>query len=72
MLLKKAVSVYGVIWVLFALYGWLFGEYSYKGFAYNLGRGLVWPVSIFPSLGPILGGIILLVVIGGILVFRKN
>ena len=38
-----AIIVYLVIGLLFAIYGNFWGDYDYKGFAYNLGRGLVWP-----------------------------
>lgn len=56
---SKIISVYLAIGVVFALYGWLFGDNSYKSFAYNLGMGLVWPVMIFPALGQVMGVVIL-------------
>lgn len=59
---QKLIYGYLVIAVLFALYGWLFGDTSHKSFAANLGRGIVWPVLIFPSLGVIIGGAVLVVV----------
>lgn len=59
----KIISVYLAIGVLFALYGWLFGDNSYKSLAYNLGTGIVWPIMLFPGLGKILGaGILVLFV----------
>jgi membrane-bound ClpP family serine protease len=66
------ITAYVVIAILFGIYGSLFGDYDYRGFMYNLGRGLVWPTIIFPSLGKIIGGIILLAVIGGALIFSKK
>lgn len=63
-MLKKVMAVYGILIIPFGLYGWFFGELSYKGFAYNFGRAIIWPVMLFPSLGPIIGGIVILGVIG--------
>lgn len=54
---------YMIISFLYSLYGYFFTFYGYKGFAYNLGRGLVWPFVMFPSLGEIVGGIIILAII---------
>lgn len=59
----KLISAYLAIAVLFALYGWMFGSNSYKGFAYNLGTGIVWPVMLFPGLGKVLGAGILVLFI---------
>lgn len=59
----KIISVYLVIGVLFALYGWLFGDNSYKSFAYNLGTGVIWPVMLFPGLGKIIGIVIMVLFI---------
>ena len=56
-------GLYALLAVVFAIYGNWWGAYAYKGFAYNLGRGLIWPVIIFPVLGKIIGGIVLVVVI---------
>jgi membrane-anchored glycerophosphoryl diester phosphodiesterase (GDPDase) len=69
---KKILTIYAAVGVLFALYGWLFGPMSYRGLPYNLGRGLVWPVFIFPEFGKLVSGIILLFVIVLILVFARN
>ena len=63
----KIISVYLAIGVLFALYGWLFGDNSYKSFAYNLGTGTVWPIMLFPGLGKILGAGILVLFVGLVL-----
>jgi len=53
-----------------SIYGSIWGDYNYKGVAYNIGRGLVWPCIWFPTLGTIVGGIITLLVIG-YLVLRR-
>jgi formate/nitrite transporter FocA (FNT family) len=57
---------------MFGLYGWLFGESNYRGFFFNIGRGFVWPTIIFPALGQIIGGIILVVVIIAVLIFVRK
>ncbi len=63
----KIISIYLAIGVLFALYGWLFGDNSYKSFAYNLGTGIIWPIMLFPGLGKILGAGILALFVGLVL-----
>lgn len=60
---KKIVTLYFIIGCLFGLYGWLFGPASYKGLAYNLGQGVMWPVFIFPTLGKVIGALILVLFI---------
>ncbi|KOE22445.1 hypothetical protein [Burkholderia multivorans] len=60
---QKLISAYLAIGILFALYGWQFGETGYRGFAYNLGRGLFWPTILFPFLGSVLGVIVLVMII---------
>ena len=32
-----------------SIFMWLFGENSYRSYAYNLGGALVWPIAIFKS-----------------------
>ena len=56
-------GLYALLIVVFAIYGNWWGAYAYKGFMFNLGRALIWPVIIFPVLGKIIGGIVLVVVI---------
>ncbi|BEP57020.1 hypothetical protein GmRootV118_42640 [Variovorax sp. V118] len=63
----KIICIYLAIGVLFALYGWLFGDNSYKSFAYNLGTGIAWPIMLFPGLGKILGAGILALFVGLVL-----
>lgn len=69
---KKILLAYFSIAILFSVYGWLFGEFKYRGFSYNLGRGIVWPVTIFPALGEIIGAIIIVAVVIAVLIFGKN
>lgn len=63
--MKYLIGLYSLIIVPFALYGTFWGEYAYKGFAYNLGRSVLWPTIVFPVLGQILGAIVLV----GVLLF---
>ncbi|CAE6768316.1 hypothetical protein [Paraburkholderia domus] len=56
---RKLIGAYLGIAVLFGLYGSMFGLYSYRGFMYNLGRGLVWPTILFPAVGHLIGGLII-------------
>lgn len=60
---QKVIYTYVGVALLFTIYLWLWGDMAHKGFFYNLGKGLFWPISIFPTLGPILGGIILAAVL---------
>lgn len=32
-----------------SIFMWLFGEHSYRGYPYNMGKAIVWPISIFKS-----------------------
>lgn len=57
------ISGYLLIGFVYAIYSWLFGFYSHSSFAYNLGRGFIWPAAMFPSFGAWLGGIIMVVVV---------
>ncbi|MHA6163470.1 hypothetical protein [Pseudomonas sichuanensis] len=59
----KLISGYLLIGLVYALYSWLFGYYSHFSFAYNLGRGLVWPGAMFPAFGAWLGGIVMVAVV---------
>lgn len=55
---------YFSIGILYTFYSYFFGKGEYESFAYNIGQGIVWPASMFPVLGQILGGIIILAFIG--------
>lgn len=67
-----AITVYVVVGVLTAIYLNFWGDHSYRGFAYQLGQGLVWPAIWFPSIGKIIGGIVILVVISAVMLFGKS
>lgn len=64
-------GAYVALIIIFAIYGNWWGDYAYKGFAYNFGRSLFWPAIVFPSLGKVLGGLVILGVIG-LLTLRKS
>ena len=63
---------YFFIGLLFAVYGYHFGEYAYRGFAYNLGMGIVWPAVLFPSFGRAIGGFIMVSFVLYITFFHKR
>jgi hypothetical protein len=62
---------YFIIGLLFTLYQSIWGQYSYKSFAYHLGQGVIWPAVMFPSVGKLIGGILLLLIIGGLALRSK-
>ncbi|MDO9178709.1 MAG: hypothetical protein Q7U16_10430 [Agitococcus sp.] len=66
------ISVYVAIAVLTGIYGSIWGQYDYKGFAYNLGRGLIWPAVMFPSLGKAIGLLIIIGFIAFVTMFGKK
>lgn len=61
--MKYLVGFYTLLIIPFAVYGTFWGEYAYKGFAYNLGRSVIWPAILFPIIGKILGAIVLVALI---------
>lgn len=46
---KELISGYFTIAFICSIFMWLFGEDSYRGYAYNLGKAIVWPITIFKS-----------------------
>lgn len=68
---QMAIGAYAVIGILVALYEWLFGSQAYKGFAYALGQGFVWPVVVFPGVGKLIGGLIWIIVVIALFLFVK-
>ncbi|OBX75971.1 hypothetical protein [Faucicola atlantae] len=72
--MKKLAPILGAIYfgigLIYALYSNFFGAYQYKSLVYNIGRGLIWPATMFPSFGKFLGGLIILAVIGALTVKR--
>lgn len=67
----KIITGYLIIGLLFAIYGANWGDHAYRGIFYNLGIGLVWPVIMFPSLGNLIGGVIMVVVVAVVLLIMK-
>jgi len=64
MSLKAKILIgYLLIGLCFGIYAANWGDLAYKGLAYNLGGGLVWPVMLFPGLGKIIGGLIMIGVV---------
>lgn len=57
------ISIYCVLALITAIYqaGW--GTQAWRGLAYAIGQGLVWPAVWFPSLGSIIGGLIWIIII---------
>jgi len=43
------IGGYLLIAILSGMWMWMWGDYEYRGFAYNMGRALVWPASFFQS-----------------------
>ncbi|HKM15286.1 MAG TPA: hypothetical protein VJY63_05105 [Marinospirillum sp.] len=43
------IGGYLAITFVVSIFMWLFGEHSYRSYSYNIGKAIVWPVSIFKS-----------------------
>lgn len=56
--MKGLIGLYFCIAFVVALYGNWWGDYAFRGFFYNLGRGIIWPVIMFPSLVPVVSGVV--------------
>ena len=69
---QKIISAYLFISLLFAIYGWLFGQFKYRSFFYNFGKGIMWPVTMFPALGGIISAIIIVMFVVAVLVFGQS
>lgn len=70
-ILEIILGIYFWGFVIATLYGTFFGEYSYRGFFYNLGRGLTWPTIAFPSFGKFVTGVIIFLFVSYNLVNKK-
>lgn len=70
--MKTFIRIYAVIAVLFWIYLSIWSAHSGRGWAFNLGSAVVWPAVIFPSLGAAIGGIVIVAVVIGVLLFVKN
>ena len=53
--------------LLYAVYAHFWGPEPFRSFAFHLGQGVLWPVAMFPSLGPIVAGIVVLVFVAVLL-----
>ena len=65
------ISVYLVIGFFFSIYQHFWGQYNYKSFAYNIGQGFVWPAVMFPVVGKIVGGVLILLFIWFVVIRPK-
>lgn len=45
----KLIGAYLVISFIFGTWSYFFGPYQYRSYAYNLGVGIAWPVTVFKS-----------------------
>lgn len=57
------ISIYCVLALITAIYQAVWGAQAWRGLAYAIGQGLVWPAAWFPSLGSIIGGLIWIIII---------
>lgn len=57
------ISIYCVLALITAIYQAVWGPQVWRGLAYAIGQGLVWPAVWFPSLGSIIGGLIWIIII---------
>ncbi|AYU95621.1 MULTISPECIES: hypothetical protein [Enterobacter] len=57
------ISIYCVLTLITAIYQVVWGTQAWRGLAYAIGQGLVWPAVWFPSLGSIIGGLIWIIII---------
>ena len=63
---------YAILIVVFAIYGTLWGDYAFKGFWFNFGRAMIWPVIVLPGLGKLIGAARLLGFVGNMLTLRRR
>ena len=61
--MKYLIGLYGATVLIAMIYFNFWGQFAFKGFAYNLGRAVLWPTVAFPSFGALLGGLVLIVVL---------
>ncbi|WP_024889811.1 hypothetical protein [Luteimonas huabeiensis] len=58
--MKKIVVCYVVLILPFWIYLANWGASAYRGAAYNLGRAVFWPGVLWPALGQMVGGVIVI------------
>lgn len=61
--MKYVIGLYGATVLIAMIYFNFWGQYAFKGFAYNLGRAVLWPTVAFPSFGALLGALVLIAVL---------
>lgn len=69
--MKTLGWIYVCLIVVFALYGTWWGDQAYRGFAYNLGAALVWPAILFPSIGKVISGIVIIAFVAALTLKKK-
>lgn len=69
---SKIVTGYFGIALIYAIYLSNWGDNANRGFAYNAGSALVWPVTMLPGLGAVIGGVIMVLVVVLVLVFARG
>ncbi|MER1598672.1 hypothetical protein [Enterobacter hormaechei] len=60
---ETIISIYCVLALITVIYQAVWGTQAWRGLAYAIGQGLVWPAVWFPSLGSIIGGLIWIIII---------
>lgn len=58
---RVLIAGYFLVALLYAVYAHFWGPEPFRSFAFHLGQGVLWPVAMFPSLGPIVAGIVVLI-----------
>ncbi|KAF1687970.1 hypothetical protein B1992_00590 [Pseudoxanthomonas broegbernensis] len=70
--MKAFFKIYGVTVVIALIYFEIFSRHSHDGFFANLGSAVVWPAVMFPALGRLIGGVLMLVVVTAILLHGRR
>ncbi|ENU2131604.1 hypothetical protein ACE60T_001803 [Salmonella enterica] len=66
--MKGFIGIYCALAFITTIHQAVWGAQAWRGLAYAIGRGLVWPAVWFPSLGSIIGGVIWIIIIVGLLI----
>jgi len=69
------IRVISAVYFLVAMFFWFiwsnWGAAAHHGAAFNLGRAIVWPAVLFPSVGAFIGGIVMLGVVAFLVFFVR-
>lgn len=68
---KVFIWGYVIIAFAFAIYGNWWGDYAFRGFAYNLGRAILWPIDVIPGLGTLVSIVAVLAIVGFVLARKQ-